>query len=152
MITFERRVVDIVSKSVPDNLCWTTPKEFIEQLTTLLSGVVETGSNEDFMIVGHQEPAVDQRDKVWARFSINRRWLGFYAFLSGAWRKLYHYDSDDIIWKTGNSLSIPDGFELITTSTSSLPPDVRNAIVSQYVETSPGSGVYNYFAVLYVGY
>lgn len=152
MIAFEKRIVDIIAKKIPEELCWETPQKFIPKLTQILSGTIESATNEDFIIVSTSTPEPSQTNKIWARFATNRRWVGFYAYIKGEWRKLYPYDTDDIIWKTGDSRNIPDGFKLIDSNTSVIKESVRNAIISQYVETSVGSGIYNYFAVIYVGY
>ena len=61
------------------------------------------------------------------------------------------FRSDQIIWMFGNSTDIPDGFQLID-SNAPLPAAVRDKIISEYVETSQGSGVYTYFAVRWLGY
>lgn len=151
-LVFEKRHVDIVAKKIPNELCWETPQKFIPKLTEILSGIIESATNEDFIVVGTDTPSPSQQDKIWARFGSNRRWLGFYAFIKGSWRKLYDYNTDDIIWKTGDSRNIEEGFILIDSNTNIIKQSVRDFIISQYVETSIGSGIYNYFAIIFVGY
>lgn len=149
---FEKRIVNLEVTQIPDDLCWDTPKEFIGRLTDYLVGVIDSGSNEDFIIVSTQPPGPEYRNKIWAKFSINRNWLGWYGFIKGQWRKLYSHDTNDIIWKTGDSRNIEDGFMLIDGNTNILKESVRDKIISQYVESAVGSGIYNYFAVLFIGY
>lgn len=141
--------LEVVDK--PVTLSWTNPLEFIERLKKIIRVKFPVNKGNDFIVSGWIVPSTDDTGRMWARFDQNRNWLGWFAFVKGKWRRVYNYRSDEIIWLVGNSNDIPEGFSLIS-NTSQLSLAIRNEILSRYVETSPGSGVYSYFAVRWIGY
>lgn len=135
----------------PIRLCWGKPLEFVKSLTEILTVRFPVNQNNEFTIVGFETPSPDDRGKMWARFTASRNWLGWHAFIKGQWRRVYAYHQSEIIWMVGNSSNIPEGFQLVEPGVP-LPVSVITKIVSEYVETSPGSGTFNYFAVRFIGY
>lgn len=143
---------ELILKEQPQGLSWTTPLEFLKVITKYVTPEFPVRGDNDFIVSGRNTPSPDNNDKMWAREDNNRNWLGWHKFIRGKWRRAYEYRSDQVIWMVGNSTNIPEGFQLIDASTPGFSGNVLNQITGQYVETSPGSGVYEYFAVRFIGY
>ena len=135
----------------PSSICWGKPAEFIKALTKVLTVKFPVNTNNDFVVVGHEPPSTDDKGRMWAKLSPSRNWLGWHAFIKGQWRRTYAYHPSQIIWMTGDSDIIPDGFQLVDAS-APLHPDVISSLTEQYVPFTAGGTRYRYFAVRFVGY
>lgn len=135
---------------IPEDLCYGNASAFVQQLAELL--YTEIPIDFDNVIVGVTTPGEDDKNKIWFRLDRNNNFLGIFAFSNGQFRRVHNYRNDEIIWMHGVSSDIPEGFELITTDTGGILQTVKDSLISRYVETSTGSGVFNYFAVRYTGF
>lgn len=135
---------------VPERACFRTWQEFIESLPRYLG--VEVPASVSGVVVGPDSPSEDDKNKVWFRRDPSGVFLGIYAFQNGAWRPLYNYAPGEVIWIAGDSNAVPAGFTLIEKGDPTMPSDVVNAIVGQYVRVSGDPNSYLYFAVRYSGY
>lgn len=141
-------VGNLVVQNVPERACFSTWQEFIQAIPTFIQ--VQVPSSVSGIISSSDAPDEDDRDKLWLRRDTSGGVLGLYAFQQGAWRKLYPYDYNTVIWQVGDSANIPDGFELIKAGVLDIPPTTVNAIMSQYAPN--GIGGFSYFAMRFVGY
>jgi len=136
----------------PSNLCWGKPIDFVKKLTDILTVKFPVSLNNQFTVVGSETPSLDDKGKMWARFTKSRNWLGWHAFIKGQWRRVYEYLPSEIIWTVGDSRSIPDGFQLVEPGVP-LPADVIVKITSEYVPiTSASPAAFSYFAMRFIGY
>jgi len=143
---------ELILRENPEDLCWTTPLGFLKMIANLVTVRFPVNPGNKFIVSGRDTPGTDDIDKMWAREDSNRNFLGWFKFIKGKWRRVYGYNGDEAIWIIGNSGNIREGFQLLDASVPGLSGNILNKLLSQYVETSPGSGVYSYFAVRYIGY
>lgn len=142
---------ELILREHPQDLCWTSPLEFLKSIVRLITVQFPVSQNNDFIVSGRETPDTDNTDKMWAREDANRNWLGWHKFIKNKWRRVYEYRSDEVIWIIGNSGNIPEGFQLLDSNVPGISGDILNKLLSQYVETST-VGVYSYFAVRFIGY
>lgn len=73
---------------IPENLCWTTPREFITKLVdSILAVELPFGDNEVTTVYGFQTPTVDDAEKPWFRTDRNGNFLGWFYRFKDAWRE-----------------------------------------------------------------
>lgn len=153
-ITREKLLGQLIINRIPKDLCWGTPTEFIKSLTKILGVNLFINPGNDFVVVGHQVPAPEDKGRLWVRLSRSGVFQGFYMFIGGLWKRVHNYRSDEIIWMYGDSRDIPDGFQLIN-ELSIVPSEVRNHVMTQYLTntaaSTPTNTVYSYFATIYIG-
>lgn len=150
----EKVLGELQLNRIPPGLCWGKPEDFIKQLLDILSVSLAVGQNNEFVVIGHQVPSEDDKNRLWVRLARNGSFIGFYLFVKGRWQRIHNYRNDEIIWMFGDSRDIPDGFELIDGTASTIPIDVQERLITQYIVDTTVSGaadVYKYFAVRYVG-
>ena len=138
---------------IPPNLCWGKPADFIQQLVRIVSIELGIPPSTDFVVTGHQTPTEDDKNRVWIRLDRNRNFLGFYMFISGAWRRVFNRPINEVIWYWGDSREIPPGFALIDGTAPAMPADVQAHVQTFYHRNSSITSitVWDYFAVLYTG-
>jgi hypothetical protein len=151
IVEYDKLIGSIELTNEPKDLCWDTPLSFAKALTDMMTISFPVNPNNDFIVIGRDNPSPDDNNKIWYRLDANRNPLGWHLFIKGKWRKVYDYNGDEVIWKTGRSDNVQPPFRLIDASLPGVSGNVLNGILSQYVESGT-PGVYSYFAVRYVGY
>ena len=140
---------------IPKDLCWGKPEDFVKALTSMLGVTLFTNPGNDFVVVGHQTPANEDKGRLWVRTSRSGVFQGFYLFQGKTWKRIHNRRSDEIIWLTGDSRDIPEGFQLIVPGIGGILSAVVTHLVKQYYVDTAASGptltVYNYYAVRYIG-
>lgn len=131
-----------------DRDCFSSWQDFIAAIPRLIS--VEIPSDVGGVVVQQATPSEDDRQKLWLRLDNSGGFVGLFIFAKGKWQPYYAFVAGQIIWMTGNSASVPDGFSLVTKDVAGIPSTVVNALMSQYVPN--GLGGYSYFAAIFVGY
>lgn len=134
---------------LPDGQCFTTWQDFINAIPSLFG--VEVPRTVTNVSIGATQPPESEKDNLWVRIDGSGNFLGFYVFTAGAWRKAYQYTQNDVLWQWGRSDVLEDGFRLIDQN-SNLPSTVIQSLMLQYVVDPINPGVFNYFAVQFVGY
>lgn len=153
-ITREKVLGQIGITRIPPGLCWGNPGEFIKLLVDVLSVNLEVNANNDFVVIGHQVPSEDDKGRLWVRLARNGSFLGFFLFVNGKWQRVENRRNDEIIWLYGDSRQIPAGYRLIDGTNPTIPTEIQERLITQYVVNTGASGaapVYSYFAVQYVG-
>lgn len=140
--------------SIPPGACFTTVGELLELIRDVFTVELSAGVNNDFVVIGHQTPGEDDKNKLWIRKQRNGSFQGYYLFVSNAWQRVFNRRNDEVIWMHGDSREIPEGFELIDANIGGITSDVVGHIVDQYLRDTTVTGqipVYKYFAVRYTG-
>lgn len=150
-IARDKLSVALAVKRIPEKLCWGKPRDFIENLTQYLTAELDVESRLNLVVVGHETPTEDDKDRLWIRTARDNSFLGFYLFQNGAWKVIHNYRSDEVIWMYGNSTQIPSGFEFIDGSLGGMDSKVQERVISQYLQIE-GTNSYSYFAVRWKGY
>lgn len=132
-----------------DQQCFTTWEDFLQAVPSLFA--VDVPREVTNVSIGAVQPSESEKDNLWVRVDSSGNFLGFYTFSYGAWRKAYQYTQNDVLWQWGRSDEIEDGFRLIDQNTN-LPPTVISSLMLQYIVDPINPGVYNYFAVQFIGY
>jgi hypothetical protein len=140
--------------NIPPDACFTTVPDLLKLIEAVFSVDLSAGVNNDFVVIGHQTPGADDKNKLWIRKQRNGSFQGFYLFINKTWQRIFNRRNDEVIWLHGDSREIPVGFQLINTTTAGIDADVVSSIMSQYVRDTSITGlnpVYKYFAVRYIG-
>jgi hypothetical protein len=141
-------------KKLPADLCYGLPTEFVKKLQDILEPNILVNPGNKFVVVGHATPAPEDKGKLWIRTSRSGIFQGYFFYQDSAWERIHNYRPDEVIWMYGDSRVIPEGFQLIDSS-SNITSDIVDFIVKQYLKdqgaSSPEVTVYNYFAVRYLG-
>lgn len=90
----------LVPNKIPENLCWTNPNEFLENIQQWLGVELGFRRNQNFVIGGFETPGPDDTNKLWARVDQNGNGLGWHHFINGAWRPYC---------KPGEQRTLPEG-------------------------------------------
>jgi len=138
---------------LPDRVCIRDWRQLIESIPQFMT--VEVPASASGIIIGATAPGDDDINKLWLRRENSGAVLGLYAFQGGSWNKIYNVIQDsgnvEIRWLGGVSTSITPGWILIEENDAVLTSNTVQKIRSEYVPSST-PGVFNYFAVRYVGY
>lgn len=137
------------------DLCFTSAPTFIKTLMKVFGLQFPVSNNENFVIYGFQVPNEDQKDKLWIRTDRAGHFQGYFLFIEGRWQRIYDHSIQDVVWKSGDSQVLEEGFQLIDGTVASIPVDVQTHIMSYYhidaAQSTPLNTVYDYFAVIYLG-
>lgn len=148
---FDTLVGELEIATRPATLCFGKPWDFVENLVKFLRVKFPVNRNNNFIVAGSETPSVDDTDKLWAKFSRNRSPLGWYAFISGKWRRFYTVVPGEIRWVAGDSENPPEGWAVVTQTSTGVTAAVWDEISKHYVDGA-NAGQYYYFAIRYVGY
>lgn len=135
--------------NVPDRACFSTWRQFLESIPDFLT--VEVPSSVSGVVVGPNTPDEDDRDKIWFRRDNGGNFLGVWAFQNGAWRPLFNFGTNQIIWTFGDSTNIPDGFVLIEEGDPVIPSNIVQGLTALYIPAQAGPG-FGYYALRFSGY
>lgn len=144
----------VILNDTPSNVCWETPAKFISSLQKYLGVELDLNSNVDFVVIGSQVPSEDDKGRLWIKLYANGTFAGFYLFENGSWVQIQNRRYDEIVWFSGDSRSIPEGYQLIDSNSGVVTSAVRNHIMSMYLQdfsAGTASPVYTYFACTYIG-
>lgn len=153
-IVREKVLADLVIGRIPPDLCWGKPEEFLKAIEEAMDVILQLNSNNDFVVIGHETPSADDKNRLWVRLARNGSFQGFYLFVDGKWQRVFNRRNDEIIWMFGDSRNIPEGFQLIDGTATGIPTDIQQHIIQQYKINEDVTGiatVYEYFAVRYLG-
>lgn len=106
------------------------------------------------VLVGNKQPADSDRYKVWFKQDNSSNFEGIYIYAVGAWRKIYPVETPgnrQVFWISGDSRSIPEGFELIEEGTAGISSSDIESIKALY-RSSVDSDYFTYYAVVYKGF
>lgn len=145
--TLEGRL-EIASR--PATLCYGKPLDFITTLTKILRVSFPIHKSHKFIIVGHENPSVDDVDTLWARFDSLGNPLGWFAFIKGAWQRFYTVVPGEIRWVVGDSDFPPAGWRAITEVGAGIDAAILTKLQTRYVEIAVDR--YSFYAIRYVGY
>jgi len=128
-------------------------RQLIESIPEYIS--VEIPNSVNGLIVGNNPPGEDDTNKLWLRRDNSGNVFGLYAFQNGSWQLLFGNINEggntEIRWIAGNSANPIPGWQVIVANDPVLPTNVWQKIISEYVPSGT-PGVFNYFAVRYVGF
>jgi hypothetical protein len=143
----------LVLQEVPERVCIESWRDLIEIIPQLIG--VEIPNEVSGLVVGPNPPGEDDINKLWLRRDNSGNVEGLYAFQNGSWQIIYNIINEggnqEIRWIVGNSANAISGWEVITADDPILPAAVAQKIVAEYVPSGT-PGVFNYFAVRYVGF
>lgn len=134
--------------NIPERASFRTWDEFIRALPNFLT--LELPASVSGIVVGNEEPATGDTDKLWLRRVPDGTVLGLYAFQAGNWERLHLAESNEIRWFFGTSLEPPKGWITIEEDDGVLDSATRAAIRALFVPN--GSGAFSYYAARFVGY
>ena len=141
---------------IDPNLCWGTPKEFVQKLLSMLSVDLGVPVNNEFVFVSHQTPTEDDKNKLWIRLARNGSFLGFFLFQTGAWKRIDDLRSDMPRDMIGDSREIERPWELIDEGIAGFDADTVSHLKSFYqvdnAKSTPGETVYKVFKVRWIGF
>lgn len=137
------------TKGIPQDVCFESFAELLKSLEKYVT--VEVPRSITNVTVGDTPPGEDRRDNLWVRFDKSGNYLGNWVFVKGNWQLAYTFAPNQIIWMTGDSRVIPQGFKLVDENNGSVPSDVAQVLQGQYVIATDNFGLpyYRYFAVTY---
>lgn len=134
---------------VPDDACLTTVRDLLLQLERYL-GVEFTADRVTNVYVSANEPDTTDRSIIWFKTNNAGNFVGIYLFIAGTWVQFLPVPQQ-LFRIVGDSTDIPAGYALADDSIPYITEDMATAIAETWIETSPGSGVYSVFDVVYVG-
>jgi len=140
-------------QNLPDRVCINGWRELIQAIPEFIS--VEVPSSITGIITGNTAPGEDDTNKLWLRRDAAGNFIGLYVFQGGSWEQVYDVIQDngnrEIRWVSGVSSNPPDGWIVVVQGDPTIPEPVVLALTARYVP-SGAPGVFNYYAVRYVGF
>jgi hypothetical protein len=133
---------------LPDRVCFTSWRDFVQALPDLLS--VEVPESVSGVVVSADQPGDDDKEKLWFRRDFSGNFLGLYAFQNGNWHPFYNLAPNEVVWVFGDSGDPPDGFVVILPDDPVVPSAVVTHLINLYLPNESGS--FAYFAVRFNGY
>lgn len=147
---FDTLIGELQISERPGSLCYGKPWDFVGILTKILKVSFPVNRNNKFVVIGHETPAIDDQDKMWARFTSSRVPLGWFTYVKGKWRRFYTAAPGEVRWFIGDSTKPPDGWQTIDENVSGISNAILDKLKILYVEDTPGHFVF--FAARYIGY
>lgn len=136
-------------KGLPDGVCVNSFSEFIKLLEDYL--VIEIPGTVSNVVVGVNQPAENERSKIWFRVDNSSSFIGIYVYSGGSWQKIYPL-TGQVFWVHGDSRNVDPGFKLIDENNSQFTAAEANFFKSLYLPNPIDASFYTYFAVTYEGF
>lgn len=136
-------------KGVPEYECLTSFDDLLKLLEAHLQ--VEVPDSASAVIVSVNQPAENERSKVWFRVDNSGSFVGEYVYTGGSWQKIYPL-TGQVFWVHDKSGNVDPGFQLIDENNSSFTSDEANFFKALYRKDPGGGDFYTYFAVSYIGF
>lgn len=143
----------IVLLGLPENTCFTSFQDFINQLPNLIGA--EIPSNITNVVVSNVQPSDSQTTSIWFRLSNSGSFLSINVFSNGAWRDIYPINVDtpvdtlQIFWFQGDPTQPPAGW----TSTDDAPgidAGIKAALAAEWLTgTDP---TVQYYSAVFTGF
>lgn len=136
-------------KGIPEYECLISLDDLLKLLEKHLQ--VEIPDTIGAAVVSVNQPAENERSKVWFRVDNSGSFVGEYVYTGGSWQKIYPL-TGQVFWVHGTSLEVDPGFQLIDENNNDFTPDEANFFKALYKKDTLGGDFYTYFAVSYVGF
>lgn len=142
-------IAGVKVKGVPEYACLTSMGDWLKLLEQHLQ--VEIPGSVSNVVVSNQQPAENERNKVWFRVDNSGSFVGIYVYSLGKWRKIIPVDGQ-VSWIKGDSRAVPDGYLLVDADNPNFTAAEANVLKSQYILEPLAGAFYTYFAVTFEGF
>lgn len=141
----------IVLLGLPENTCFTSFQDFINQLPNLIGA--EIPSNITNVVVSNVQPSDSQTTSIWFRLSNSGSFLSINVFSNGAWRDIYPINVDtpvdtlQIFWFLGDPAQPPAGWTN-TNDAAGIDSAMATALAANWIV----AGTQTYYSAIFTSF